>query len=384
MPITRGPRPGSKRAKPDINATSPSSPSDDDYANSIGVAPYILDTLDKVSLTKNTKSTDFPVLDSRTQSRRGSIEVPSSSLIASAPLNSPNIPSPTISDGSLSNPEAIRSHNSGHGIMSPFSCRLEFLNTREDSTSSIVDVPYFGGQPVDLGDGHLDFYSDPLAFLSISNKFSYLPPIFLPSHSTPHPVPSTFTVPLGLEHPDFQYIPCDAISDLITKFFEHVYIKLPILHFHVFICNFKSYSKFLLYAMFASSARYAQHAAIELINKQYFESRPSSTNVENGDQQWRRAKDGDFFFDRLKDLVQEIIQRPSLEAVVAVTIMSNYAAESGRVRENWLFRALAIKMAFALKLNEEIDDDTVLVYGDIERELRRRTFWSLYCEFFLT
>ncbi|KAG0748395.1 hypothetical protein G6F57_005531 [Rhizopus arrhizus] len=91
----------------------------------------------------------------------------------------------------------------------------------------------------------------------------------------------------------------------------------------------------------------------------------------------------DIFFHRAKRLIEDFMDVPRLSTTIAAYLLSLYEPPADIYRpgshhcRQWLFSGMAFRMCLELGLYDENNVDPNLSL--VEKELRRRVFWSCYC-----
>ncbi|WVQ68686.1 uncharacterized protein L199_006895 [Kwoniella botswanensis] len=83
-------------------------------------------------------------------------------------------------------------------------------------------------------------------------------------------------------------------------------------------------------------------------------------------------------FTLAKEIVADImvdIQEFSEARLATILLMAQHEHESGRYGSSWMLIPMAVRMAFTLRLNLELDDSYPWKY----RETRRRLMWATFC-----
>ena len=126
--------------------------------------------------------------------------------------------------------------------------------------------------------------------------------------------------------------------------------------------------------------RYCTHPTIFALAKTHLEQnyRPHTPDAAPPPPEYFYWTAGDFFFERFKELLPEYALETSSELATTILYACFYANDSGKSDDEWMLRGKAIRMAFDLKLNMEVEiDDDMKPLGAIQREFHRRIWWGL-------
>ncbi|KXS20702.1 hypothetical protein M427DRAFT_51682 [Gonapodya prolifera JEL478] len=155
-----------------------------------------------------------------------------------------------------------------------------------------------------------------------------------------------------------------VIMPLITLFFSHVYPILPFIHrssFYEKLIPHNQHHHLLLNSIYAVSARFSTDPTLLSSAKRPYEA-------------------GDTFFTRAQALLAECMNVSTVPTTQALLLLSLHAFGRGRFSQGWLYSGMAIRMAQELKMNVDYEDLPGLEKGVgwIERETRRRVWWSCF------
>ncbi|KAK9415543.1 putative Transcription factor domain-containing protein [Seiridium unicorne] len=84
---------------------------------------------------------------------------------------------------------------------------------------------------------------------------------------------------------------------------------------------------------------------------------------------------GRIFYNQARSLIPDVIDMPCLRAVQAPFVMGVYLLPASAIGSSYIYLGLALRKALALDLHLASDEMSV---GQEEREIRRRTWWSIY------
>lgn len=94
------------------------------------------------------------------------------------------------------------------------------------------------------------------------------------------------------------------------------------------------------------------------------------TEVGQGDQSRLLGKK---YFDAAQKLHAHLMQRVSIDGVLATLLMALFLLPTGRRDSNYTFMGLSLRMAMALSLHRQDSDPGFLA------EETRRVFWTVWC-----
>ncbi|KAK6078609.1 thiamine repressible genes regulatory protein thi1 [Seiridium cupressi] len=114
------------------------------------------------------------------------------------------------------------------------------------------------------------------------------------------------------------------------------------------------------------------HAAFALGSQWTTMARPGKSStpliLDDGDP-------GRIFYNQARSLIPDVIDMPCLRAVQAPFVMGVYLLPASAIGSSYIYLGLALRKALALDLHLASDETSV---GQEEREIRRRTWWSIY------
>ncbi|KAJ3230492.1 hypothetical protein HDU78_008292 [Chytriomyces hyalinus] len=185
-------------------------------------------------------------------------------------------------------------------------------------------------------------------------------------------------------------LPQDAKNELIGLYFKYIDPMIPILHRQSFHDSKEAESPLLLHTIYAMAARYCKHPAVLAIGALYGSSTNGSAST-TMDELHARACDAFYF--KARDLVDQFMDFPRVSTIAAFCLLKCLCAGSGRVSASWMYSGMAISMLKDLRRTNAVEDDlaaTLDALADadgtgaghgvewIEREKRRRLWWSCY------
>ncbi|KAI8829473.1 fungal-specific transcription factor domain-containing protein [Chytriomyces cf. hyalinus JEL632] len=185
-------------------------------------------------------------------------------------------------------------------------------------------------------------------------------------------------------------LPQDAKNELIGLYFKYIDPMMHILHRQSFHDSKEAESPLLLHTIYAMAARYCKHPAVLAIGALYCSSAngSASTTMEE-----LHARACDAFYFKARDLVDQFMDFPRVSTIAAFCLLKCLCAGSGRVSASWMYSGMAISMLKDLRRTNTVEDDlaaTLDALADadgtgaghgvewIEREKRRRLWWSCY------
>ncbi|CAG8648672.1 9585_t:CDS:2, partial [Funneliformis caledonium] len=175
------------------------------------------------------------------------------------------------------------------------------------------------------------------------------------SNSLPQKVPSS----IPAIKPTKIYPPSnDLCQQLMQDYFNHFNTTIPILDRRKFIDHWRNknnkHSQLLVASTLAlAAARYSDDPSI----------------------QKTQDKPGGVFFDTAKKLLDTMYDKPRLETVQALLLLSHSETSLSRIDSSFMFLGMAVQMSHTLHLGR--NDSSNLIPE--EDEERRRVFYCVYC-----
>ncbi|KAI8801759.1 fungal-specific transcription factor domain-containing protein [Cladochytrium replicatum] len=160
------------------------------------------------------------------------------------------------------------------------------------------------------------------------------------------PPPSWTTINSLLDSPD--------TYTLLLEYFVYSQVFSPawMIHRETFFASVFTQPVILRLAMCALSARFGKHCI-------------SPEGAEKGEQYYQAAR----------TMVHSEVEQPTVGKLQGILLLSIYAGFCSRVSVSWVYLGLAARMISILQLDK---DPGNLPISWIEKETRRRTFWSVY------
>ncbi|CAI2165858.1 8229_t:CDS:2 [Funneliformis geosporum] len=160
--------------------------------------------------------------------------------------------------------------------------------------------------------------------------------------------------------------PVDIVEHLAACFFRHIDIQMPMFHKATFMKHLRQnkVAPFLVFAICAVSARYSTNPSI-IRRPPYLSGEPFA------------AIANEYLF--------ETFDNPSVEHVQGLLLLSVHMYGIGKGPRAWMYSGMAVRMAQELGLHK-VEEDTSESkssksspeYTFIQKEIKRRTFWSCF------
>ncbi len=154
---------------------------------------------------------------------------------------------------------------------------------------------------------------------------------------------------------------------LTLLYFKTFHQCCPMIHERTFLDNIKKQPMILVKSMCAIAVLYS---CIQTDPASIDPALPNDTLSEKSR----------IYYEQAKELIDEELDRPSIEAIAALLMLAIYSAGSGKPSATAHFSNVAIQMAVLLKLNLESYDHPDLMNAKmsfIDKEFRRYVWWLL-------
>jgi len=162
------------------------------------------------------------------------------------------------------------------------------------------------------------------------------------------------------------YLPIDVVEHLASCFFRFIDVQMSMFHEATFMRHLRQnkVSAFLVFSMCAASARYATHPSVA--------RKPPYLS-------------GDPFAAVATKMILQSFDFPSVEHVQAYILLALHMFGSCRGPKAWMYIGMAVRMAQEIGLHKidevPVGSQPTKVKSEaifIQRETRRRTFWSCF------